>query len=427
MSEAGEDTLAARLRRLGLPNPGGLRFLAVGPGARSLREFARWQCAPVARSIRSLEELGPASERFDLVVWLGAGRHGPGLAEGFDALAQRLSGAGILVVEATLLRDGVTARATQDPSAPPSQSTLRHLLGGHACKLIHTGFPHPELGADFVREVHHVARRKPVVCLMMAPPGHGKTALAGQIFGRAEAMTVLGADTLMHRVVLGQVPADPALAEAIAEGFLPSRIDQAVQRVMDRGLVADWARLVTREAGGGDFVLEGFVPARWQAALQEALRGLGYLPVTLDWQRPQPLPMGAGEVGASVAGFEHAVAAAAEGPAAVGIGPEGIAGHLDVVSTHAGLVSLRGWAVTAAGYAPRAFRVGCGKQVLEILSLDAEERQDVREHLGLAHARVGFRLLARGQGRARLDPARVTVSVLDDQGRWQGPLHRSGG
>lgn len=428
MSAEPQAGFEGRLARLGLPHLGGMDVLFVGPLAHQLVAFAAFQRASAVESVASIDGSSLAPGTYDVVVWL---HDSPECVIEDGRLARvvsLLNRQGLLVLESALeTRLAPDTGPRTQPANVMDRGALEAGLADYAVKLV--GAPSaPALagrGPDVV--VHHVAMRRPVVCLMMAPPGWGKSSLARQIFAdQAASLPVIAADSLIHRIAREKVPVDVALREAIQEGFSPLRIDQAVYRIMERGQLAAWVDAVVAAADGRDFVLEGFVPADHQRALQEAFRDCGYLPVRMEWDREHPAPMDAERADSELRRFQASLAAGNDAGAGAAITPGTVAGNIDAMSLGPQGVTLRGWAVTATGHRPRRFEVRHGREVLKVLRIDVEDRPDVRDHLELPHGRIGFRLLVQAGTRKLRSPGTVSVKVADEQGEWHGPLHRSG-
>lgn len=416
--------LRERLERLGLPHLGGRRVLALGADAAEFSRFADFQLASSAVAARPGEDVEAPGAGFDVVVLLDD--TGPEAARAFEALPQwveQLAPGGVLILERTLRATGNAPGQGDDHAM--SRAELKTALAPFAVKRMGTAHPHPVRGRGFFTEVHHVARRLPVVCLMMAPPGYGKTALAQQVFGgRDPSLPIVGADSLVHRVTRGDVDAGAELRAALEQGFSPLRIDEAVERIVEAGLVDSWVDVVLRVVAPGDFVLEGYFPARGQHDLVLAFRDRGYLAVRMDWERPRFTPMDSREVAAELERFEGTLRAPgeADAPATDAIAA---AGNIDAVSPVAEGLALRGWAVTAGGRVPERFEVRRGRAILEVVRVEFEERADVREHLDLPHARIGFRLFVVDRGNSHKRRAQLSVRVADQGGTWSGPLHWS--
>lgn len=429
MSLAEDQGFGLRICRLGLPHLGGLNVLLVGPESDRLASFAAFQRASEAMATPTIDPCDLATGSFDIVVWLD-GSSECLLAEGRLArVMSLLTRQGLLVLESTL----ATAPALPldaDPtpaSAILTREALDAGLAGYAIKQVGAPHEHPFLEQGFSLVVHHVAIRRPVVCLMMAPPGWGKSSLARQIFGGdASSLPVIAADSLIHRIARDQVAVDDALREAIQQDFSPLQIDQAVFRIMARGQVEAWVDAVVEAAGEQDFVLEGFVPSDSQGELQDAFRERGFLPVRMDWDRQHPAPMDVERAEGELRRFEQALAAGA-GPASLAaMTPGTVAGNVDAMIVGPKGVTLRGWAVTATGHRPSRFEVRHGREVLEVIRAEVEDRPDVRDHLDLPHGRIGFRLLVGPGSRKLRRLSAVSVRVADEHGEWHGPLHRSG-
>lgn len=431
MSPADREALGRRLIRMGLPHMGGMNVLLVGPGSGPLAAFAAHQRASRVDAIPCIDAAEPGTCTYDVIAWLDGA---PECILQDGRLAQvmsRLTRSGLLVLENTLgAVDAIASVHGGDSHRHVvSQEHLETALADYAVKLVSAPCEHPVLGPAATLVVHHVAIRRPVVCLMMAPPGWGKSSLARQIFAsHAASLPVIGADSLIHRIALGQIDVAQGLCDAIREGFSPLCIDQAVHRIMDRGQIGTWVDVVVEAAGGADFVLEGFVPARYHPDLQDAFRDRGYLPVRMEWDREHPAPMDAGRIRGELLRFDRAAREGRDTGPLASVPAGTVAGNVDAMIPGPRGVTLRGWAVTATGHRPERFEVRQGRELLEILEVHVEDRPDVRDHLDLPHGRIGFRLLVQVQGGVRgpRRTAAVSVRVADARGEWHGPLHRSG-
>jgi len=122
------------------------------------------------------------------------------------------------------------------------------------------------------------------------------------------------------------------------------------------------------------------------------LEARGYMPVQLRWDRPGPAPMSAEMAAQMGEAFYLSMLSPQHegGTGKVVVQPAGFVDELALVGD--GRLSVRGWAVDADGSLPTDIIVRCGRRACAVEALTRELRPDVQQHLGLAHALVGYRL-----------------------------------
>lgn len=268
---------------------------------------------------------------------------------------------------------------------------LREILGDYAWKWM--GRSVSQDGDPIARHVIHVSRRRPVAYLLMQPPAYGKTSIASKLFAPVDIPVVSG-DQQIALVAQGKAEASRALHRAIKLGYSPYRIDETIQRIFDSGAGDEMVKMWLETAGTGDFALDAYVPLEHQALVESVLVERGYLPVQMRWERIGPKLM-TEDVSARLA-EEFRASMVVDGPldavqAEADMRPWAT-GFVDELSFEAGHLVIRGWALDAAADLPTCLGVRINNQTQMVEDVSAQVRPDVQRALGLAHARVGYRL-----------------------------------
>jgi hypothetical protein len=91
--------------------------------------------------------------------------------------------------------------------------------------------------------------------------------------------------------------------------------------------------------------------------------------------------------------------------------PTRVKGFVDEMWLQGDVLCVRGWCVDEQGRPAAHLRVEVNGQSLEVAGFEVTARDDVRQHLGLADAAVGFtaRVPLPPEVAAALDPGQVTV------------------
>jgi len=278
----------------------------------------------------------------------------------------------------------VSVQRGQDERLFATMPKLREVLAPYAWKWM--GPSINQAGDPVNRHVMHVSPRKRTAYLLMQPPAYGKSTIARALFGGTEVPVVSG-DQVIGQVAAGKLDAPKPLARAIGEDYSPYRIDAAIARVFDRGHGPALVRLWLDQAGDGDFALDMYVPREHQATVRGLLDDAGYLTVLLDWERPGVTLMSAAALQERGEAFYLSMVDGAA-PSATTVGP---AGFVDEVTLAGGRLEFRGWAIDANGMLPGQLAVRVGREVHELEDFEKQLRPDVQQHLGLAHALVGYR------------------------------------
>jgi hypothetical protein len=300
----------------------------------------------------------------------------------------------------------------------PTMDKLREVLKGYAWKWM--GPSVTQDGDPVKRHVLHISRRLPVAYLLMQPPGFGKSSLAGRLFPKAKVKLIAG-DRMIDLIARGQRKAGDALRAVIAEDYSPFRMDRTIERIFAAGLAGELVEVWLRAARGRDFAVEGYVPAAFQADVEQRLRDAGCLPIRLEWQKPglPLLPRADLEQRAEAFYLSMAEAAAGEGR------QYEAAGFVDEAVLDDGQLLLRGWAVTAAGRLPRRLHVAIDGRTRVLDTFEREMRVDVQAHLGLPHALYGWRASVDAAGLAPAALATLAVAGEDEVGALT-PMRYSG-
>lgn len=325
---------------------------------------------------------------FDVILLASALHYAEDQPELLRRLVGKLSADGVLVVElgivSSLESEWVKVDRGIDQRAFPSMRKLREVLAGYAWKWM--GPSVMQQGDPVARHVIHISKRKPIAYLLMQPPGYGKTSIASNLFMPA-GVRILSGDEQLNGIAKGQRQVDEKLKQIVDEDFSPYRIDQLMQRIFESGAGPSLVESCVEQADGLDFALDMYVPAQHQDALEAVISGLGYLPIRLSWNRFGPSLM----AGDAVSDLAHEFFSQLD--VIDGIGPPvaaAVRGFVDEISFDAGRLVVRGWAVDAAGSLPGAFVVHVNGHETIVDAYDARAREDVKRHLGLADAKVGY-------------------------------------
>jgi hypothetical protein len=317
----------------------------------------------------------------------------------------------------------------------PTWPKLREVLAPYAWKYI--GKSVMQVGDPIGRYVIHIRHRRPFAYLLMLPSGYGKTYVSQSLFPKAGVPLIMG-DVLLDDIAGGKIAVSPALKAFMARSYVKGESDRTLREIFAAGLGHDYLSVWAAQAGGKDFAFDGFVPAKQQAWVVNALVDLGYFPVRLDWEQVGSAlisPAGAetmsqnyydflanGGVKAEKLGSTLPAGASPRAPTPVtrrtakpymprmiaAIGhltglrrtphdnlrnrwkKEGTTGFIDTVRVKGRVVTLGGWALNPEGRLPRIldFKVGQARQTLEDVTPVA--RPDVQRAIGLGHPKVGF-------------------------------------
>ena len=418
---AGASRTLDKLKVLKLPALAGRSFLDVGCNEGFFCGFAGFQGAERVLGIdqsRHFIELARRrfphcefllqswdqlpDERFDVILLASALHYAddqPGLIR---TLVEHLSPDGVLVLELGIVssREAEWKRVKRgiDEREFPSMPMLRQILADYAWKWM--GPSVSQDGDPVARHVVHISRRKPVAYLLMQPPGYGKSSLASALFPKAGIPVVSGDQVLATlarpgktKPMRGGMEASPALQVMVMEDYSPFSLDRMIDRIFDHGLAADLVALWLADVGHGDVVLDAYVPAARHDEVERLLEARGYMPVQLCWNRPGPAPMPAEMAAQMGEAFYLSMLHRQAGDGGAGrmsVQPAGFVDELALMED--GKLGVRGWAVDTHGSLPADIIVRCGRHACVVESLARELRPDVQQHLGLAHALVGYRL-----------------------------------
>ena len=417
----GDSLTLDKLKRLSLPELEGKAFLDVGCNEGFFCGFAKHLGA--ARSVGVDHARGfierarrrfPGCEfhahgwdalpagPFDVILLASALHYADDQEALLHKLVQHLSQDGVLVVELGIVTsknsEWVKVERGSDERLFPTMPKLREILAPYAWKWM--GPSVAQSGDPVARHVLHVSRRRRAAYLLMQPPAYGKSSIARSLFPKA-SIPVISGDVVIGRIAAGKQEAPEELAEAIKDDYSPFRIDLAIERIFDRGLAPALVALWIAQAGTDDFGLDMYVPSAHQATVRTLLIDAGYLPVTLDWQRPGANLMAERRLAEAAEAFylsmadEPSMADRAQ-PSVDSSG--GALGFVDEVTVRGGRLVLRGWATDRRGAMPASLSIRVGSKIHFVGEFEKQLRPDVQRHLGLAHALVGYSLSVPAQG-----------------------------
>lgn len=410
----GDSLSLEKLKRLSLPLRLGGSFLDVGCNEGFFCGFAKSR--GVSRSVgldASAGFIQRARERFpdcdflaqswdelpegeyDTILLASALHYAEDQPALIHRLVDKLAADGVLVVELGIVSSSrdewVRIKREIDERSFPTMAKLRHVLREYAWKWM--GPSVKQAGDPVARHVIHVRRRLPVAYLLMQPPGYGKTSIAASLFGSSTVPVVAG-DEVMQRLSSGELEAAPELIDLAKEQFSPFTIDKLVGNLFDAGLGDRLVEVWLQASGGGDFVLDAYVPDEFQSAVQDYIRVRGRLPVKLAWERVGSPPLSAIALDDEVERFYLSLSGAEAVDIQFSQKLQGPIGFVDEVRQTGNLLSIRGWAITASGALPKVFAIRLGGKSHLIDKFKREQRPDVQRHLGLSHDLLGFLLEA---------------------------------
>lgn len=443
----GDSHTLDKLKVLQLPRLEGRSFLDVGCNEGFFAGFAKFQGATrvlgidhsagfIERARRRFPDCEfrcadwnhLPEEQFDVILLASALHYADDQAALVRRLVERLTPDGVLVLEigiaSSATAEWVRVRRGIDERYFPSMPMVREVLSDYAWKWM--GKSIPQAGDPVGRHVIHVSRRRPVAYLLMQPPGYGKSSIARRLFPPA-GIPVVSGDAMLGEAAQGKGAASERLRASVAKDFSPFELDKIIQRAFAAGLCADMVRLWAGQAGEGDFAIDAYVPVEHQPDVEAALSRLGYLPVTLRWDKVGPRTGSSDAQVADAEAFYFSLAGAgapAGGDGSVGPRVDAI-GFVDELTLENGRLSVRGWAVDAKGILPERFHVYLRGRSITVDRFEKQSRPDVQRHLGLGHALVGYRFEVEARDIARLGDLADGFQVSGADGgvfRLAGPL-----
>ncbi len=338
-------------------------------------------------------------EHFDVILLASALHYAEDQPALLHTLVDRLAPDGVLVLELGIVSshksEWVKVTRGIDQRWFPSMMKLREILASHASKWM--GPSVSQTGDPVARYVMHVSKRRPVACLLLQPSAYGKSTLAARLFGSSGLKTISG-DLQVSRIARGELDAPQPLRDTITEDFSPYTIDRALQRVFECGQGDALVRTWLDEADGADFVLDGYIPAKHHDQVRQQLVDAGYLPVTLDWERPGQALYDNGELRRQADAFFRAMGRqraldVERGITTTEAEPQ-TSGYVDRIRiVGKGRVEISGWARTRENTVPDALAVRLKETILTVDSFETVARQDVQKKFGTSHDRLGFRMV----------------------------------
>lgn len=430
----GDSLTLDKLQKLSLPDLEDRSFLDVGCNEGFFCGYAKYLGASRSVGIdHSLAFVERARKRFpgcefhaskwdqlpkgpfDVILLASALHYADDQVALLHRLVELLAPDGVLVLELGI----VTSKQSQwvkvkrgiDERYFPTMPKLREVLAGYAWKWM--GPSVGQSGDPVARHVLHICRRRRAAYLLMQPPAFGKSSIAKALFPKA-AVPVVSGDQVIGRIASGTRQAGAGLTSAINDDYSAFRIDQAIQRIFDRGFGADLIQVWLAQAGDGDFAMDMYVPPQYQDTVKQVLCDAGYMPVVLEWDRPG-LRLTPEQVTRekSQAFYLSLVGAA---PDAKPQSSGGMVGFVDEIGVSQGRLMLRGWAADAAGVMPSSLAVRIGDTIQVVDAYEKQLRPDVQRHIGIPHALVGYRAILEIDGLSDLSDLGPSFAVhaIDD-------------
>lgn len=332
---------------------------------------------------------------FDVILLASALHYADDQPALIARLVDKLTPEGVLIIEMGIVSspdaEWVKVKRGIDERYFPTMPQLKRVLADYAWKWM--GASVKQDGDPVARHVIHVSRRRPVAYLLMQPPAYGKSSLAQRLFPLAGVPIVSG-DQTIQCIALGKMEADGSLAAIVREGYTPFTIDKAIDRIFESdagdSLVAAWIA----QSGGGDFALDGYVPAQRQALVEHELSKAGYMPVALRWERVGPTLLPLDSLSQQAEAFQRSLESGDAMPdvAARKPVPGRGSGYVDELRVEAGRIVLRGWAVDEDGETPSELVVHLHGQDRVVAIGEVRERRDVQRHLKAPHGKFGYQV-----------------------------------
>lgn len=418
---AGDSRTLDKLKALRLPALDGRSFLDIGCNEGFFCGFAKFLGA--ARSVGldySETFIDRASQRFpdceffyqswevlpegafDVILLASALHYADDQPQLIQRLVEQLTPSGVLILELGIVSspnaEWVKVTRGSDERYFPTMPQLKQTLGDYAWKWMGTSVN--QSGDPVARHVIHISHRRPVAYLLMQPPAYGKSSLASHLFVPAGVPVVSG-DQIVQRIAQKALQVSTRLQDLVAKDYSPFTIDKLMQRIFDKKLGAELVQAWIAEAGQHDFVLDGFVPAKYHAQVEKQLADADYLPVTLHWERVASSLMPLDSLNKKAEAFYLSMSGKPPPePAAATTDRPGTGGFVDEVQVTEGQLVIRGWAMDGKGKLPDQLVVGVGAERTFIDVQDTQLRNDVQKHLKLDHALLGYRVTLKVPGLA---------------------------
>ncbi len=331
--------------------------------------------------------------RFDVILLASALHYADDQPALIGRLVDKLTPEGVLILELGIVSspkaEWVKVKRGIDERYFPTMGQLKQTLVDYAWKWM--GASVNQAGDPVARHVFHVSHRRPVAYLLMQPPAYGKSSVASRLFPPAQVPVISG-DQVIQRIARKELDVSQRLQDIVDKDYSAFTIDKTVQRVFEKKAGTELASIWIAEAGGRDFAVDGFVPAKHHAEVEQQLTEAGYMPVTLRWERVAPALLPLESLNEQTEAFNRSLSS--KGVAlAMGEGDapqQAFAGYVDEVRVHEGRVIARGWAIENTGHAPGQLVMGIGAERSFVDVSDIQERKDVQLHLQLPHAKVGY-------------------------------------
>lgn len=349
---------------------------------------------------------------FDVILLASALHYAEDQQALIEALMQRLSATGILVLELGIFssRKAQWKRVKRgiDERLFPSMPMLRKVLAPYAWKWMGPSIDQP--GDPVHRHVIHISPRLPLTYLLLQPPGYGKSLIAADLFAKA-GVEIRSGDKLLAQVAKGvsETEVDASLQQCIVENYSPYQLDRLVVEIFRRGLSAALVNLWLAGTDGRDVAVDAYVPVEYVEEVLAQLRAHQRLPIRLEWDRPGAAPLPETTLRELGDAFYLSLLDPKSGQGSPQFDPTGFVDEVQVLDDQ---LLVRGWSVDTAGNLPKDIVVRVAGITLETIRQESQLRPDVQQHLHLPHALVGYRMFLRLPDGMGIEALRKGLSVV---------------
>lgn len=445
---AGDSRSLDKLKALRFPDVRGRAFLDVGCNegffcgfayhAKATRvvgidyndEFIRRaqtrfpECTFLAQGWDHLPE-GP----FDVILLASALHYADDQPALIKKLMDRLAPDGVLVLELGIVSsdkaEWVTVKRGIDQRQFPTMPLLDELFDEYAWKWV--GPSVKQSGDPVPRHVVHVSHRRPVAYLLMQPPASGKSSIAKRLFAPAGVPVVSG-DAVLLEIAQGKRQVPDSLRKLVQKKYSALAADQTIRQIFAKKLGSELVRAWLTGTGNGDVAVDGFVPPENHQEVVSEIGKAGYLPITLNWQRPAHALLSDHGLSDQADGYYRSLGAKLPEPVvAASKLPVSSTGYVDSIAVSSSGITIRGWAIDENGQFPAQLVVGIGSERTVVSSGLAQDRADVQKHLDWKHAQLGYAITFADAGVAsakELGDRGFSVSLMSGASLRMSPVVR---
>lgn len=352
-------------------------------------EQARHQFPDCDFFLQDLHQLPP--EKFDVILMLDVLHNLSEQEDLIDQLVKNLTASGVLILEVKVVDSNkmnwVSGEGYNLQGCFPTSSLFLQILEKYAWKMVHV----EQLDNGISSYVYHVSPRMPYLYLLMQPSGYGKSTIARKLFLPA-GVKVINIDSFLNDVVLGNYKVPKLLEEKILKDFSKKRLGTTYTRIFESGLCEVFIDSVLKVSEKKDLALDGFIPQAYHKEVVEYCKKLGFVPVALYWDKPQPYPISRTVISKKIDRFlsrSDLMKASYLSLLKKKIRPKAV-GHIDHIGVTTQGFLVVGWALDRSGRFPERLKVSVGKASFWVELGKPLPRPDVEDHLGLSRGDLGY-------------------------------------